>query len=205
MIYGCGPYYYEVKSVREGKTVRQVHIRYIGTSRGGVASSSSERVVPNSKSTATHEPSYPYDPEHKESKYLYASHTGSQQRVWMAPYDYLKFTGRADFKTSPHFDQESYERVKVKLKDEKYLDPPFIELKRIPKASDDIVDKIEYKVGYRWYAVGHEGRHRVLAAKDLGIKQVPVIVYFKDEAGHYTEAPEKIDWLEVSTQSSRPR
>jgi len=31
MIYGCGPYYYEVRSVREGKTVRQEHIRYIGT------------------------------------------------------------------------------------------------------------------------------------------------------------------------------
>lgn len=30
MIYGCGPYYYEVKSVREGKRVRQIFIRYIG-------------------------------------------------------------------------------------------------------------------------------------------------------------------------------
>lgn len=30
MIYGCGPYYYEVRSVREGDTVRQEHVRYIG-------------------------------------------------------------------------------------------------------------------------------------------------------------------------------
>ena len=30
MIYGCGPYYYEVESVREGKRVRQIFIRYIG-------------------------------------------------------------------------------------------------------------------------------------------------------------------------------
>jgi hypothetical protein len=46
MINGCGPYYYEVKSVREGKTVRQVYIRYIGTSREGGTQSSSEIVVP---------------------------------------------------------------------------------------------------------------------------------------------------------------
>ena len=48
MINGCGPYYYEVKSVREGKTVRQVHIRYIGTSPGGATQGLPESVVPNS-------------------------------------------------------------------------------------------------------------------------------------------------------------
>lgn len=46
MINGCGPYYYEVRSVREGKTVRQEHIRYIGTSPDVKARSSSESVVP---------------------------------------------------------------------------------------------------------------------------------------------------------------
>lgn len=30
MVYGCGPYYYEVKSVREGDAVHQIHIRYLG-------------------------------------------------------------------------------------------------------------------------------------------------------------------------------
>jgi len=49
MINGYGPYYYEVKSVREGSTVRQVHIRYIGTSRGGVTQYSSSGVVPNTE------------------------------------------------------------------------------------------------------------------------------------------------------------
>lgn len=32
MINGHGPYYYLVKSVRQGKTVKQVHVRYIGKS-----------------------------------------------------------------------------------------------------------------------------------------------------------------------------
>jgi hypothetical protein len=35
MINGYGPYYYEVMSVREGDTVRQVHIRYIGKEAPG--------------------------------------------------------------------------------------------------------------------------------------------------------------------------
>jgi hypothetical protein len=53
MVNGCGPYYYEVRSVREGKTVRQEYVRYIGTSPdAGVARSSSEgsseNVVPKS-------------------------------------------------------------------------------------------------------------------------------------------------------------
>lgn len=30
MVHGCGPYYYEVRSIRQGKTVRQECIRYIG-------------------------------------------------------------------------------------------------------------------------------------------------------------------------------
>jgi hypothetical protein len=49
MINGCGPYYYEVRSVREGKTVRQEYIRYIGTSPDTGGRSSSESVVPKSE------------------------------------------------------------------------------------------------------------------------------------------------------------
>ena len=30
MVYGCGPYYYEVKSVRESNAVHQIYVRYIG-------------------------------------------------------------------------------------------------------------------------------------------------------------------------------
>jgi len=46
MINGCGPYYYEVHSVREGKTVRQEYVRYIGTSPETSAPTPSEVVVP---------------------------------------------------------------------------------------------------------------------------------------------------------------
>ena len=46
MINGCGPYYYEVRSVREGKTVRQEYVRYIGTSPETSAPTPSEVVVP---------------------------------------------------------------------------------------------------------------------------------------------------------------
>ena len=52
IINGCGPYYYEVKSVRDGKTVRQEYVRYIGTSlptKGeGAQESSDASVVPKS-------------------------------------------------------------------------------------------------------------------------------------------------------------
>jgi hypothetical protein len=46
MINGCGPYYYEVRSVREGKAVRQEYIRYIGTRR---PEHSQNDVVPKSE------------------------------------------------------------------------------------------------------------------------------------------------------------
>jgi hypothetical protein len=73
MINGSGPYYYEVKSVREGKTVRQVHIRYIGTSPGGGASSSSERVVPK--------PQPPETPSAPGPRYATSPETGKKVKV----------------------------------------------------------------------------------------------------------------------------
>jgi len=44
MINGCGPYYYEVRSQREGKTVRQIFVRYVGKHPG---KDPSDSVVPN--------------------------------------------------------------------------------------------------------------------------------------------------------------
>lgn len=49
MINGCGPYYYEVRSVREGKTVRQVFVKYIGKHPGRTPSDS---VVPKEQPKA---------------------------------------------------------------------------------------------------------------------------------------------------------
>jgi hypothetical protein len=47
MINGCGPYYYRVKSVRQGKRVRQVFVAYIGKSPPQEsAPGRSESVVP---------------------------------------------------------------------------------------------------------------------------------------------------------------
>lgn len=67
MINGYGPYYYEVESKREGDTVRQHHIRYIGKSPGGVSESQASSVVPKE------EPKKAYlevegSPERKEQK-----------------------------------------------------------------------------------------------------------------------------------------
>ena len=42
-INGYGPYDYEVRSVREGKKVRQVFVRYLGASKGVVAKSEQPR------------------------------------------------------------------------------------------------------------------------------------------------------------------
>jgi len=50
MINGYGPYYYEVRSVREGDKVRQIHIRYLGRNPGGNQTNTSgdhANVAPN--------------------------------------------------------------------------------------------------------------------------------------------------------------
>ena len=52
MINGCGPYYYEVKSVRKGKKVRQVHIRYIGRNGKTTGVRTSTTPTPVSKTDA---------------------------------------------------------------------------------------------------------------------------------------------------------
>jgi len=49
MINGFGPYYYEVRSVREGKKVRQEYVRYIGRESDLKAEVRSESVVPKSE------------------------------------------------------------------------------------------------------------------------------------------------------------
>ena len=48
-INGCGPYYYEVRSVWENGTCRQEHIRYIGTSPETAQSAPSKTLVPKSE------------------------------------------------------------------------------------------------------------------------------------------------------------
>lgn len=64
MINGCGPYYYEVRSVREGKTVRQEHIRYIGKAREGGDGGKSVVPKPQASETATSSsPRYATSPE----------------------------------------------------------------------------------------------------------------------------------------------
>lgn len=56
MINGYGPYYYEVRSVREGKKVRQIFVRYVGKSPEGSGALGPASVVPNTETAPKPKP-----------------------------------------------------------------------------------------------------------------------------------------------------
>jgi putative nucleotidyltransferase with HDIG domain len=82
--------------------------------------------------------------------------------VWMSP---QKFLGFVPSLPDYAMDEKSYWNLKNRM--QKGLPIDFLNL------------KIDHK---RRKIVGHEGRHRATVAKELGIKQVPVLLYFDDWA-----------------------
>ena len=99
-------------------------------------------------------------------------HPDSSIVLWMSPQKFLDLTGGEKFPLS----SQSYNKIMERLKRRLPLDPLFIDVKRY---------------GDKWKVVSHEGRHRALASKALGIRNVPVFIYFRDESGHYINVPWK--------------
>ena len=90
----------------------------------------------------------------------------SQLRVQMKPTDFLRLVGEMtpeSFRDNPAYSQEAYDSVRGALeRGEPIGDPLFLDVN---------VDTGE--------VIEHEGRHRALAAQDLGISRVPVVLFAK--------------------------
>ena len=89
----------------------------------------------------------------------------SQKLIEMKPVDFLRLTGHLpeEFRASPMHSQDSYDSIHAALeRSETIDDPPFLDVN---------VDTGEI--------IGHEGRHRALAAHDLGISRIPVVLFAK--------------------------
>ncbi len=70
----------------------------------------------------------------------------------------------AEFKESQVFSRVSHDDITLRLKMGEPLDPPFLD--------------IDWKDG-EWKFVRHEGRHRAMAAHELGIEEIPIIVFLR--------------------------
>ena len=174
-------YYYLVRSQREGDTVRQIHIKYIG------------------KNPTEGGRTYPHDPQHPEAQYLYKYKSFAQREVMMSPDEFLGYTNTlGDFTKSQHYSEKNYQEILKKMKEGKFLDPPYLDVRELMK------DEVGYESkegGIKWRVSGHEGRHRVWAAKELGIEAVPVIIFYKDPEMHHMMAPEKVVMKEIERQN----
>jgi len=96
-----------------------------------------------------------------KAPYLTEWHAEAQKHVKMSPQSFLRLT-LPPYMKKGKLKSESFKALKQRMKKGLPIDPLFmdidVELRRV---------------------VAHEGRTRALAAKSMGIKKVPVILYFK--------------------------
>jgi hypothetical protein len=77
--------------------------------------------------------------------------------------EYEKFDERA-------YDQESIENLRYRMQNELEIDPPSF--------------TVDVESGA---IIGHSGRHRAFTAYQIGLEQIPVIIYYK-YAGQYIQS-----------------
>ena len=100
-------------------------------------------------------------------------HPKAQIRIEMSPQRFLENLGQAgQFYPS----RDVVDQIKRRMAAGQEIDPLFIDY-----------DPFWHRI------VRHEGRHRALAAKELGIDRIPVIVYFYDQK----------DWHDMQSPAGR--
>lgn len=100
------------------------------------------------------------------ASYLREYQKNSQQEVRMSPQTFLRLAV-----PKLAFSQESLDKLKQRMVSNQEIDPPYLDVD---------IDSGEI--------LSHEGRHRSQAAIELGITEMPVILYFKrknKETGRY--------------------
>lgn len=98
----------------------------------------------------------------EDAPHLTKYHPEAQKLVWMEPERFSKLVPPLIF-----VDKGSLSRIKGKIQKGEPQEPLWMEV-------NPISDRVTHT---------HEGRHRALASAQIGVKKVPVIIYFKDHRG----------------------
>lgn len=103
---------------------------------------------------------------------LFGYKPDSQLLIWMKPSEFLDKASKITHTTS-HYQQTIVKKLVDKMKEDKPIDPLFLD-----------IDVVNCQV------TDHEGRHRAMAAEEIGISRVPVIIYLKNDQGDYISTKE---------------
>ncbi len=98
---------------------------------------------------------------------LFGHKPDSQMLIWMKPSEFLDKSPKLSEKDwSALSTRTVIKELSDKMEKDVPIDPLFLD-----------IDTVNCKVA------NHEGRHRAMAAKEVGIARVPVIIYLKDDKG----------------------
>jgi hypothetical protein len=121
-------------------------------------------------------------PEARHLPPKYRIHPESQKKIMMRPQRFIGLT----LPPYQHLVRRKIDRFKEKILAGRSLDPPRMEVE-IPTKE----------------VLRHDGRHRMEAAKELGIEEVPVIIYAKAETGRFIKTPEGGEYKKLKPQRLR--
>jgi hypothetical protein len=99
---------------------------------------------------------------------------GSQEFTFISPDRFLSlaskrvFTNRETGERREYYDESALKKLRERMESGKPIDPLFLD---VESGTCQVVD--------------HEGRHRAIAAKQVGIDKLPLILYCKTEHGRY--------------------
>lgn len=118
---------------------------------------------------------------------LFGHNPDSQILVWMKPSEFLD---KASKLSQRHWKSSSVIAVVDKLADKMKknvpIDPLFLD-----------IDTVSCTV------VGHEGRHRAVAAEKAGIRRVPVIMYLMDNKKNYIPVKEYMKQMTATKNGAK--